>query len=123
MYHLAIETEISSAHQLRNYDGPCARPHGHNWKIRLNVKSKQLDAVGMAIDFAELEKITWQVVGPFDHNDFNRIKPFDTINPTAENIAKYFFDQIMLKLPQDVTLNSIEIWETDKYRVSYAPQT
>ena len=119
MYRLSIESKIYAAHQLREYDGPCARLHGHNWKIKVEVSAKELNRVGIAIDFMDLKKITWQVIGKFDHNNFNQIAPFDTINPTAENIARYFYDEIDKVLPAGIDLIFIEIWETDKYRVSY----
>lgn len=119
MYRLSIELKISAAHQLRDYDGPCARLHGHNWKIKVEVTAEKLDDVGIAIDFSDLKKITWKVVGQFDHNNFNDIAPFDKINPTAENIAHYFYHEIARLLPEDIKLTFVEIWETEKYRVSY----
>ena len=120
MYKLSIESKISAAHRLREYNGPCARVHGHNWKIRVEVTATQLNEVGIAIDFSDLKKITWQVIGPFDHNDFNEIAPFDKLNPTAENIAKFFYTEIKKLLPGGIKLVSIEIWETEKYLVAYA---
>ena len=120
MYKLSIESNISAAHRLRDYNGPCARVHGHNWKIRVEVTANQLNEVGIAIDFSDLKKITWQVIGPFDHNDFNEIAPFDKLNPTAENIARFFYHEINKLLPEGISLALIEIWETDKYRVAYA---
>ena len=119
MYCLSIESKISAAHQLRDYDGPCARLHGHNWKIKVEVTAEKLNDVGIAIDFSELKNITWKVIGKFDHNNFNNIAPFDKQNPTAENIAKYFYHELAQLLPRDIDLSYIEIWETDKYRVSY----
>lgn len=119
MHNISIETSISAAHLLRDYEGPCSRLHGHNWKIRVEVSSTKLDKHGIAIDFLELKNITWQVIGPFDHNNFNEIPPFDNLNPTAENIVKYFFDEIEKLLPNFTSLNSIQLWETEKYAVEY----
>ena len=119
VYTLSIETAISAAHLLRDYEGPCSRIHGHNWKIRVEVSANELDKHGIAIDFLDLKKITWQVVGPFDHNNFNKIPPFDKLNPTAENIVKYFYDEIEKLLPSDILMKSIRLWETEKYAVEY----
>ena len=110
---------ISAAHLLRDYEGPCSRLHGHNWKIRVEVSSNEIDKHGIAIDFLDLKNVTWKVIGSFDHNNFNIIAPFDKINPTAENIVKYFFDEISLLLPSNVNLKSIRLWETEKYAVEY----
>ena len=119
MYKISIETQISAAHLLRDYEGPCSRLHGHNWKILVVVMSNTLDKHGIAIDFLDLKNLTWKVVGKFDHNNFNIIPPFDKINPTAENIVKYFFEEIEKLLPSNASLKSIRLWETEKYAVEY----
>ena len=66
-----------------------------------------------------LKNITWKVIGPFDHNNFNDIAPFDELNPTAENIVKFFYDEIGKLLPSNIMLISIRLWETEKYAVEY----
>jgi len=119
MFRLSSKKMISAAHVLRGYEGPCARLHGHNWNVKIDVLSMKLDDVGLAIDFKDLDDILWQVVGPFDHNNFNDFPPFDKINPTAENISRYFFDEIKKRLPEHVILEKISIWETDDYLVEY----
>lgn len=119
VYKLSIETTISAAHLLREYEGPCSRLHGHNWQIRVEVSSNELNEHGIAIDFLDLKNLTWKVVGPFDHNNFNDIAPFDELNPTAENIVKFFYDEIGKLLPSNIMLISIRLWETEKYAVEY----
>jgi len=119
MYTLSVEKMISAAHQLRNYDGPCANVHGHNWKIRVDVESKKVDEIGIAMDFSDLDKKLWQVIGCFDHKLINSVPPFDTINPTAENMVKYIYDQLKMRLTENVKLKKMTIWETDQYMVSY----
>ena len=119
MYLLTVEKIISTAHQLRNYEGPCARTHGHNWKIQIEVQSKTVNKTGIAIDFSELDKLLWNVIGPFDHQLLNSVTPFNEINPTAENIAKYIFEQIKSLIPPGISLQRVNLWETDNYMVSY----
>lgn len=119
MFRLSSIKMISAAHVLRDYEGPCARVHGHNWNVKIDVLSDQLNNVGLCIDFKQLDEILWKVIGPFDHNNFNIIAPFDKINPTAENIAKYFYGEIKKLLPESVVLDKISIWETENYLVEY----
>jgi 6-pyruvoyltetrahydropterin/6-carboxytetrahydropterin synthase len=119
MYTLSVDKVISTAHQLRDYDGPCARVHGHNWKIQMVVQSKDIDDRGIAIDFNEMDEKLWEVIGPFDHQLINSIPPFDKINPTAENLVKYIFEQLKSKFSGHVTLKKVSAWETDAYMVSY----
>ena len=120
MYRLSAQTIISAAHKLNNYNGPCARLHGHNWKIRVEVSANQLDEVGITLDFDEIKKLTWQVVGKFDHNYFNEIPPFDKINPTAENIVKYIFEEFCKIIPKEVRLEKVSLWETEEFKIDYA---
>jgi 6-pyruvoyltetrahydropterin/6-carboxytetrahydropterin synthase len=119
MYKLSVEKVISTAHHLRDYDGPCARIHGHNWRVKLEVQSKKVDHIGIAIDFTELDEILWEVIGPFDHQLINSVPPFDKLNPTAENLAKFIYEQLKLKLTEKVSISSVSVWETDDYMVSY----
>ncbi len=119
MFTLAIELMISASHYLRNYQGPCQRIHGHNWKIQVIVQSTTLNEVGMVIDFKELSDLAWQVVGKFDHQMLNDLSPFDQMNPTAENMAQYFYQQIDRLLPNGVQMKTLRLWETPKYMVEY----
>ena len=123
MYYLSIETYISAAHQLNDYQGNCALLHGHNWKIKVQVKTDILDKVGMGLDFKDLKEITWKVAGKFDHQIINKIPPFDKMNPTAEHLSKYFYDEIGKLLPQHIKVNKIYLWETDKYLVEYCEES
>ena len=98
---------------------PCARIHGHNWKVKIDVQSEEIDESGIVIDFTELDKHLAEVIGRFDHQLINDIPPFDKINPTAENLVKYIYQELKIKLSQKVSLLKVSIWETDQYMVSY----
>ena len=121
MFVLKIVTDFASAHSLRNYPGDCSRLHGHNWGVEVMVYSNKLDETGIAIDFREIKKQTKVVAKRLDHQYLNEIKPFDALNPTAENIAKYFFDEVGLLINnQDVKVKEVTIWETPRASVSYS---
>tara|TARA_B110001452_G_scaffold170648_1_gene142821 strand:+ start:305 stop:673 length:369 start_codon:yes stop_codon:yes gene_type:complete len=121
MFVLKIVTDFASAHSLRDYPGDCARLHGHNWQVEVSVCSQVLDDSGIAIDFRKIKKQTKLVVKRLDHQYLNEIKPFDVLNPTAENIAKYFFDEIALLITnKDVKVKEVMIWETPRSAVTYS---
>lgn len=121
MFVLKIVTDFASAHSLRNYPGDCARLHGHNWQVEVSVCSEILDENGLAIDFREIKKQTKMVVKRLDHQYLNEIKPFDVLNPTAENIAKYFFDEIALIISTElIKVKEVTIWETPRSAVTYS---
>lgn len=93
MFRVTKTLEIAGAHKLNlTYDSKCKNLHGHNWKIKVTCECKddELDQ-GMVLDFTSIKKA---IVDKFDHMYLNDIKPFNKINPTAENMAKYICDAI-----------------------------
>jgi 6-pyruvoyltetrahydropterin/6-carboxytetrahydropterin synthase len=121
MYTATIETEFSAAHLIRDYNGPCSRLHGHNWKVTVEVKTDILDKLGMSIDFYTLRKKIEEVAAQLDHRDLSTTPPFDhALNPTSENIARYFFDELKIKMPEQITLSFVAIGETGQYTAKYS---
>ncbi|MDC0446920.1 MAG: 6-carboxytetrahydropterin synthase QueD [Gammaproteobacteria bacterium] len=121
MFVLKIVTDFAAAHSLRDYPGNCSRLHGHNWGVEVKVQSEVLDETGIAIDFREIKNQTKEVANRLDHFYLNDIKPFDEINPTAENIAKYFFDELKKLINTDtVSVKEVTIWETPRSAVTYS---
>ncbi|MEC7833007.1 MAG: 6-carboxytetrahydropterin synthase QueD [Pseudomonadota bacterium] len=120
MYTLTIKTEFSSAHILNGHKGDCKRMHGHNWKVEVEVSGNKLDNIGMVMDFKDIKKSAKEIGGRLDHQFLNDLEPFKENNPTAENIAKYFFSELSKKINNDsIELKSIKLWETDKSAVKY----
>ena len=117
MYKIKINTSISAAHRLVDYPGVCARVHGHNWRITVTVSAQDVDDNGMIIDLVQLKNIVDKCLEPYDHHVLNDITPFDTLNPTSENVARVFFEKIAEKL--DVSVESVEVSETENYSVIY----
>jgi len=121
MFVLKIVTDFASAHSLRDYPGDCSRLHGHNWQVEVMVSSQVLDESGIAIDFREIKRQAKVVVKRLDHQYLNEIKPFDVLNPTAENIAKYLFDEIAILVnDENVKVKEVLIWETPRSAVTYS---
>ncbi len=78
---------------MRNYHGKCENVHGHNYKVRITVAGEQLDEAGLLVDFLEIKRLMGAAIEYLDHRFINDLAPFDEINPSAENIAKYFYDR------------------------------
>ncbi|MCS7229595.1 MAG: 6-carboxytetrahydropterin synthase QueD [Candidatus Kryptonium sp.] len=121
MYKISVQKKFSASHIIRDYPGECGRLHGHNWNVKVVVKTKELNNFGMAIDFKELAKILNEIVDKLDHYHLNDIPPFDKIQPTAENLAKFFYDELKVKLGKynNLEIDLVEIWETEKYTAIY----
>jgi 6-pyruvoyltetrahydropterin/6-carboxytetrahydropterin synthase len=93
MFEVTVDAGFSSGHYLREYHGKCENPHGHNYKVRVTLRGRDLDKSGLLLDFKELKNVLRPVVAYLDHFMINDLAPFDVINPSAENLAKYFFDE------------------------------
>ena len=122
-YDLKIVTDFASAHTLRDYPGDCSRMHGHNWKVEVEVKATQLDQVGMGIDFKVMKQAARDIAKKLDHHYLNDIAPFTEQNPTAENIARYFYDELTAMINSDhVSVNAVTLWETERACVRYSQE-
>jgi 6-pyruvoyltetrahydropterin/6-carboxytetrahydropterin synthase len=124
MFEVAVEQSFASAHALRNYKGRCENVHGHNWKVRVVIEGEKLDATGMLVDFLDVKSFMGEILDRIDHQFLNEIPPFDVVNPSAENIAEYFYQQLSGKLadmPVPVRIREVKIWETEIQSATYRP--
>jgi 6-pyruvoyltetrahydropterin/6-carboxytetrahydropterin synthase len=117
MYEITVEAGFSSGHYLRNYHGRCENPHGHNYKVRVTLVGAALDATGLLLDFKQLKQVMRPVIDRIDHQMLNDLEPFTTVNPSAENLAHYFYQQTNEQLTGmtagRVRVKDCTIWETD----------
>jgi len=119
-YTLKILADFASAHTLRDYPGACARMHGHNWKVEVEVVATELDEVGMGVDFKVIKQATRNIAERLDHRYLNDLEPFSRINPTAENIAAYFHQELSAQLNSPrIRVHAVTLWETERACVRY----
>jgi len=122
-YSMKIVTDFAAAHWLRNYSGVCNRLHGHNWKVEVEVVAYDLDEVGMGLDFKDIKDATKQLIGELDHRNLNELPPFDKLNPTAENISAYLYQELSAKINTGrVKVNTVTLWETERACVTYSEE-
>ena len=89
MFELSIKTHFSAAHRLVGYNGACANLHGHNWDVEIFVRGRELNALGMLVDFRDIKASVREVMKEIDHSDLNQLPAFLRENPTSENLARY----------------------------------
>jgi 6-pyruvoyltetrahydropterin/6-carboxytetrahydropterin synthase len=120
LYTIKVISTFDSAHQLLGYDGPCARVHGHTYTLEVEIQGGKLNHLGMLIDCYDVKKHLKLIVDQIDHYHLNDLEPFKTVNPTAENIATWIFEQISEKLNTDnLRVNAVTLWETERFSVRY----
>ncbi len=123
MFEVTVEQTFAAGHALRDYKGGCENVHGHNYRVRVTVEGDQLDRAGLLVDFLDLNQLISGAVAYLDHRFINDLPPFDEINPSAENMAKYFFDRLNsgLKNEVPVRISEVRVWETDTTSAVYRP--
>ena len=130
MYTLKTSASFDSAHFLHGYNGKCSNIHGHRWKTEVSVSSDRLEESGekrgMLIDFGDLKAYVRALADSFDHAliyEKNSLKPatLDALNdegfrlielpfrPTAENLAKHFYELLTEK---GLPVSSVTVYET-----------
>ena len=123
MYEVTVDAGFSSGHYLRNYYGKCENPHGHNYKVRVTLIGRELDSTGLLLDFKLLKTVMRPVIERIDHQMLNDIEPWTELNPSAENIACYFYQQTSVQLLEmtagRVRVKDCTIWETDSTTATY----
>ena len=116
MYEVSVDETFAAAHNLRGYKGKCENLHGHNYKVRVTLAGQELDSVGLLYDFVHLKQVIQSVIRSLDHKYLNELPPFDVVNPSAENIARYIYDETAKQLreaPNGAGIASVTVWETE----------
>jgi 6-pyruvoyltetrahydropterin/6-carboxytetrahydropterin synthase len=123
MFEVTIEETFAAGHALRNYRGKCENVHGHNYRCQVTVEGEQLDSTGLLVDFVELKRVVHSVLDRLDHQWLNEFPPFDVLNPSAENIARYIYEEVSKGLGQKeaTRLAFVKLWETDTASAIYRP--
>ena len=116
-----IERNFSSAHQLRGYKGKCENLHGHNYKIEIYARGRELNNIGLLVDFVELKEAANDLVTYLDHKNLNELEPFvEEQNPSAENLARFILERLAVRLDDDrVKIYKVRCFETPTSVATY----
>jgi 6-pyruvoyltetrahydropterin/6-carboxytetrahydropterin synthase len=92
---LYTEEFFNASHILENYEGKCARLHGHAWKVGVWVRGKEEEknSNGILWDFHNLKKL----IKTLDHTHLNDIID---CNPTVENLTLYIYNRLKKQSPR-----------------------
>jgi 6-pyruvoyltetrahydropterin/6-carboxytetrahydropterin synthase len=124
MFEICVEYTFAAGHALRGYKGKCENVHGHNYRVQVMVAGEQLDSSGLLMDFVDLRKGIKGLVERLDHRFLNDITPFDRVNPSAENMAKYFCDELEPQVRErGLRIQAVTVWETDTTSATYRPNS
>lgn len=125
MYVVSVQAHYDSAHFLRNYKGKCENLHGHRYVVEVALATDHLNEAGLAFDFVDVKKHTRAIADWLDHQNINELPPFDEIEPSAENQARFFFDELTRRLPEEMAaaLLYTRVWETPTQFAQYSEKS
>jgi len=122
MFEISVDYSFAAGHALRGYKGKCEHVHGHNYKVCVTVAGEQLNSIGLLMDFVDLRGALKAIAERLDHRFMNDLPPFDTLNPSAENLAKFFCESLEPEVQKHgLRVESITVWETDTTSATYRP--
>jgi 6-pyruvoyltetrahydropterin/6-carboxytetrahydropterin synthase len=121
MFMVSVQAHYDSAHYLRNYKGKCERLHGHRYVVELALATTELDVAGIAFDFVVVKHLLRELANQLDHENLNDLEPFTELEPSAENQAKWFWDELKRRFPEEIAAAMLytRVWETPTQWAQY----
>ncbi len=122
MYTVSVQAHYDSAHFLVNYHGKCERLHGHRYVVEVALEVEELNEGGLAFDFVDLKRELRALADGLDHENLNDLPAFENLETSAENQARYFFEELRKRLPDDLAggLLYARVWETPTQWAMYS---
>lgn len=123
MYTVSVQAHYDSAHFLEHYKGKCERLHGHRYVVEAAVQTAELNEAGIAFDFVDLKRELRDLAEMLDHYNLNDLPMFQGVETSAENQARWFYDELKKRLPADLAggLLYTRVWETPTQWAQYGP--
>ncbi len=120
MFRITVEQFMDAAHSLRGYRGKCEAVHGHRYRVSATLRADGQNEIGLCYDFSDAKSRLRDILNRYDHTYLNDIPPFDSVNPSTENIARAVYDELKGTLEgEPVALESVSVWETPEQGVEY----
>lgn len=124
MYIINVKAHYDSAHFLRNYHGKCERLHGHRYEVEAAFTFDDLGPGGMAYDFTDAKRILREIADELDHQNLNDLPPFREVESSAENQARFIFDEVKRRAgAEGEHLLYVRVWETPNQWAQYSERS
>lgn len=117
-HEVGARTTFSAAHRLIGHKGACRNVHGHNWVVEAVFTARKIDKTGMVVDFHDVRSELNGLAKLLDHKMLNDVKELGSANPTAENLAAFFFKGLKKRLKTKISY--VRVFETEDCWASYS---
>jgi len=121
-YVVRVEARFEAAHYLREYRGISEPLHGHSYKVEAELAAigGGVDQDAIAVDFVSAKRKLETLAKKLDYGCINDVAPFDSINPSAENIAQWFAKELGAAVAgENARVVAVTIWEGPVNSVRY----
>ena len=117
MFDITITGSFTASHCLRHYP---ERTHKHSWEVTVTVRATELDEIGLGVDFCVLQDKLEEIITPMNGSDLNSLEAFQTLNPSAENVARTIFERLAPQFEtQRHKLYSVRVSEMENASATY----
>ena len=120
MFEVAYETTFCATHRLTDGGRPIEPLHGHDWRVEAVAAGESLDGLGVILDFERLKDVVGEVARRFHYKDVNEHPAFAAQSPSAETVARYFFQEVRQGLgAEGELLRRVRVWEAPGCSATY----
>jgi 6-pyruvoyltetrahydropterin/6-carboxytetrahydropterin synthase len=121
MFEVAYETTFCATHRLTRDDQPIEPLHGHDWRVEAVAAGERLDPIGVVVDFEVLKEAVGEIAARFHYKDINQHPAFAGRSPSAEAVARYFFEEVRRGMGEaGGLLRRVRVWEAPGCSATYA---
>ena len=111
MFTISVKTHFQALHQLAFPDGSKEPLHRHDWLVTADVSGKELNSMGLVMDFHQLKAMIDNIVADFEGCRLDDKDYFRQNSSSAESVAKYIYEELSAKLPEGVELEAVKVVE------------
>lgn len=124
MFIINVRAHYDSAHFLESYHGKCERLHGHRYEVEAALAFEEVGPGGMVYDFADAKRFLREIADELDHQNLNDLEVFRGVETSAENQARYLFEELKRRMGDDGEhVLYTRVWETPNQWAQYSERT
>ena len=121
MYEVEVEIIFPASHQVNLAGGEFEPLHEHNWRVRADLAGEKLSPDGLLVDFTIVKQLLEQIADNLHGRDLTQVAALAGESPSAENVARYFYEQLKGRFAPDVRLIAVTVQEAPGCWATYRP--
>ena len=121
LFEVTYETTFCATHVLHEGGRPVEPQHGHDWRVEVVAAGESLDRLGVVVDFEHLKEAVHEICRRFHYADITSHPHFAGQSPSAEAVARYFFQEVRKAMGEEgELLVRVRVWEAPGCSASYS---